>query len=133
MTLSLPWDWLDGADGDPVIRAIQDNFERIAKQFPVANEQTQTLIVHGTVASDGTVGTGSGFTSSTSATGTYNVAFDPPFNDTPTVVANVGQSSDSFIVVTGRTTTDADFLIKTVGATPAAIDRQFEFIAIGAR
>lgn len=147
MTLSLPHQWLDELSGDPkdpvtveqmreLLNRLQENQQRIAKQFPISDENLAVGDVWGIVNADGTTLTGSdNFASVKNATGDYTISFNPDFADVPAVVAMVGSTSGVLHIKVwgGVNVTAAAVRLNVYNATPADADAQFHFIARGPR
>jgi hypothetical protein len=103
--------------------------------FAFAGEEN-LRIVRGWVYADGTVAEGSGFTSTKTATGTYQITFDTPFNGSPYVFAKVPQNGHpgaNYRVVSYwiESSSVVDIYISDKDGTP--YDAWFTFIAIGPR
>lgn len=105
-----------------------DDTFRAANGFMLAHAVAGLKVISGRVASDGSVASGSGFSSSRSSTGTYTVTFSTGFGATPavavvnpnaTINAGAAPSSGSVSITVVRTDTGG------------AIDDAFSFIAIG--
>lgn len=93
-------------------------------------------VVRGTVAADGTLVEGSGFTAQRTAAGQYTLTFDPAFSDVPSLTAMVASTSgpiairqnDGFAPTASIFKLTA-FSMSGFGATDAA----FHFVAAGPR
>jgi hypothetical protein len=91
-------------------------------------------IIRGTVAADGTIIAGSGFTVSVPATGVYNITFTKPFvGSVPTITATPELTSTTAIIMTDGA--DANFVtLKVFRRSDGAVSSEaFHFIAIGTR
>ena len=92
-------------------------------------------IVHGVVASNSTVVRGTGFSVlPPPATGAYDVEFDVPFYEAPTVVVTAKPDSTERILVTGIADATTDGFRVEIANTeyyPAPVGAEFHFIAIG--
>jgi hypothetical protein len=97
---------------------------------------SESTTIHGVVAADGSIITGTGFSATKTGTGVYAVAFNDAFGDIPAVVAtqcgNFSNPSSSDGVAIG-TLTKASIIVSTGTGHPdfQPQDRQFSFIAIG--
>jgi hypothetical protein len=89
-------------------------------------------IVRGTVNSDGTIASGSGFTVNHTGTGVYAVTFTTAFTDTPAVTATaITDGVTSLDTLASGSFGCGVHAGSIVGGNRA--DRQFSFIAVGAR
>jgi hypothetical protein len=89
-------------------------------------------MLRGSIASDGSVVRGSGFTSSRLGTGRYRISFNTSFSSIPSAVASIYSST-----VTGEAVIDASATtyvdIRTYNSSGSAADQAFEFIVMGPR
>lgn len=99
-------------------------------------------LIYGNVNMDGTVRSGTGFTAQRTATGTYRLVFDAPFDHPPALVltshANLwqdfgggGREIRTFCQVVASDESQCKVVIGGVGGVPA--NRNFSFIAAGDR
>jgi hypothetical protein len=129
----------DNASADSNVALAADNGDvlligttvRANGKSVVAGEEN-LRIVRGTVNSNGTVSSGTGFTVSRTLVGVYTINFSPAFAGNPTVTANAvfsGPNDPRTVVIDSRAP-------NSVKLTTLAGDRQdlpFDFIAVGAR
>jgi hypothetical protein len=97
-----------------------------------ALQNLQVLV--GRVNANGTVGGGSGFSSSRSGTGNYTVTFASSFSSSPFVLATAVDSSDNDHIVTIRSISTGEFQVVTKDVEDPAAGNQdtaFNFIALG--
>jgi len=89
-------------------------------------------MLRGSIASDGSVVRGSGFTSSRLGTGRYRISFNTSFSSIPSAVASIyGSSAAGEAVIDASATTYVD--IRTYNSSGLAADQAFEFIVMGPR
>ena len=88
---------------------------------------TSSAIIRGTVASNGTVSIGNGFSSYVNTIGYISITFNTPFTTLPIVVATL-QNSPGFISVTNVTTTGFMVVIGNVGGS--SMSGSFSFIVM---
>ncbi len=97
--------------------------------------QSGPRIVHGVVDSDNTILRGTGFSMlSPPATGAYDVSFDAPFAEAPTVTVTAKPDPTERILVAGvkNVTTDGFRVeISNTDYLPVLTSSEFHFIAIG--
>ena len=86
--------------------------------------------VAGKVASDGSIGFGTGFIATRTALGQYTVRFTPPFRSNPTVTTTGTVSGNTGINVLSVAPDAATFLTYATN-TLAAGDNHFLFTAVG--
>lgn len=136
MTLPLP-----SSVADP---ATQQNFDRIAEQFPIqpqnlakpASESVAAAeklkIIRGIVNTTTTaIVKGSGFTIAKPSTGKIVITFTTPFSDTPAVTCTPGDASHIATII--EETTKEKVVTITIASTFAPNDGTFHFIAMGPR
>ncbi|MFF4159763.1 hypothetical protein [Streptomyces sp. NPDC001678] len=98
--------------------------------FRISAPQPVEQRVYGTVAANGGVISGSGFTARHSATSTFTITFAKPFTSPPVVVASAALGSASAIVtVASVSTTAAVIYTASTSGTWGALP--FHFIAMG--
>lgn len=108
-----------------------------AGQFLAAAGEENLRIVRGTVDATGAILEGSGFAVVRTGTGGYDITFNTPFADKPTVTATVDylsypQSGEAVAMGAGGGTTSTQrIVIRFDNFTP--LDSDFRFIAIGPR
>lgn len=94
--------------------------------------ETGLKMVRGTVGSDGTIISGTGFSVDVPTTGSYIITFEYSFKSTNDYVLLVTPSTSQNRRVNSQNTSSTEAIIQTAsndGGTPAA--QQFSFIAIG--
>jgi hypothetical protein len=112
------------------------------KQVAVGEENLR--IIRGTILADGSIHAGSGFTVTKGDTGFYQINFSTAFSARPSVVAtwkypdsgddfdSTGTSSNVYTICAIAVDTNR-CKIKVQGTSGGAIDRAFEFMAVGPR
>lgn len=124
MTLALPSPSIDSSDFPGAMQGIQQNFDVLARQFPV-NTNSLGGQVAGLVGSTGTIVRGNNFTVVKTGAGTYTVTFNSAFGNPPVVLLTV----DTTAGITSIRT--ANILVSSFGVV-ASGDCNFSFVAIGA-
>jgi hypothetical protein len=92
------------------------------------------VVIRGSVAGDGTIVRGEGFSVSKTGTGTYDITFTQAFAEAP-VVVSCARASGATAVPNGEATTGVTISVWNTTDTPAKIDNtlQLAFVAIGQR
>ena len=102
-----------------------------------AGEPNGLMIIRGSINSDGTVASGSGFTCLKTLTSTYTITFanpETPFSKAPMIVATAKSSGGSMrYAAIGSATTSACVIYTYTQAGTTAIAASFDFIVIGPR
>lgn len=124
MTLALPSPSIDSSDFSGAMQGIQQNFDVLARQFPV-NTNSLGGQVTGTVGSTGTIIRGDSFTVTKTGTGTYTVTFNFAFGNPPVVLLTVDTTAGITIIRT------ENVLVSSFGVV-ASTDCNFSFLAQGA-
>ena len=88
-------------------------------------------IVRGVVSNVGTKVFGTGFTSSRTGTGVYEITFDAAFVDQPSITATCQASTDRIAVISSHLA--GSCTIRVVSGSGTAADCYFDLIAIGRR
>lgn len=113
--------------------AAQENGKNIVVQN--TNTTTSLCIIRGTVAANGTVANGEGFSSSYAGSGNYNITFTSAFSDTPVVVTTGfnSPSTSCTAVISSLSSSGVTVSTRNAGGGGTAIQSEFCFIAIGQR
>jgi hypothetical protein len=88
-------------------------------------------IVRGVVSNAGTRVFGSGFTSSRTSTGIYQITFDAAFVDQPTIIATCRSTADRIAVVSSHLA--GSCTVRVVNGSGTLVDNYFDILAIGLR
>ena len=106
---------------------LQSSLDAETSRAIAAEQALASATKRGTVASNGTVSIGNGFSSYVNTIGYYSITFNTPFTTLPIVVATL-QNSPGFISVTNVTTTGFMVVIGNVGGYP--MSGSFSFIVM---
>ncbi len=103
----------------------------------VVSPEPRMRIIRGSIAKDGTIRQGKGFTVKASSSATYSVyeiVYDVPFTSPPTIVASPDEPSQKVITIIDNSAGYRDFSFlefQTLTGNPVSIPVEFNFIAIG--
>lgn len=109
------------------------NFRALRKSVPDTGGQS-LIIRGGSVAEDGTIKSGSGFTVTKNGTGDYSVEFAAPFALTPAVIVGTGETAAFYAAKLHASTPPSEngFRVATfITSTTAAVDGIFHWWAVG--
>jgi hypothetical protein len=100
--------------------------------FAPGGEENLRVIRGNIIAATGAISKGSGFASTNLTTGRYRISFDTAFADTPSAVVTVFDTAAPQIATISSISTTL-LEVKIWNVSSAAINSDFEFIAIGPR